>query len=122
MQVAWNKDPRELFGVGIEKQLVGIESMPLIGLIGTVHPITVALSRLDIGEMNMPDVVRAFRQHKPYALALSCFIEHAKLDLLGMRGEQREVRATTVGSGPEWIRRPRGQAHHSALADRRHTG
>src|SRR4051794_19862225 len=111
MQVAWDECPRELFCVGIQKQLVGIEAMPLIGLIGTVDAIAVALSRSDVSEMNVPDVIRAFRQSETFALALSRFIEQAKLDLVGMRGEQREVCSPAVGGGSERKRRPRGHAH-----------
>src|SRR5207244_10758748 len=111
MQVAWDERPRELFCIRIQKQLVGSEAMALVGLVGTVHAIAVELSRPDVGQMDMPDVVRALRQDETCALALSRFVEQAKLDLLGMRGEQREVGPTAFRGGSERIRRSRGHAH-----------
>src|SRR5262249_30371731 len=72
--------------------------------------------RPDICEMDMPDVARAFRQDETCVLTLSRFVEQTKLDLLGMRGEQRKVCSAAISGGPERIRRARGHAH-SRLPD-----
>ena len=97
-------------GVGVEQQLVGIEAMPGIRLVGPVHAIAVVLARPQVGKIAVPDLVRHLRQRDPIGL-LAVVVEQAQLDLLGMRREEGEVHAGAIPAGAERIRQPRPKAN-----------
>ena len=110
MRVAPDQASGETFGVGIDQELVGVEAEAAFRLIGSVHPIAVELARHDVAEIAMPDVLAALRQRDPLELAPALAVEQAKLDLLRIGGEQREVGAAPVPSGAQRMRGTRAIA------------
>ncbi len=95
-------------GVGIEHQLGGVEAVAPLGVVGTVHPVAVALPRLQRGDVAVPHVARFLGQLDERLVAV--VVEQAQLDALGVLREQGEIdpraipcRAERVrGSGPEF--------------------
>src|SRR5262245_12270058 len=69
MRVTPDEAPCELFGIGIDEQLVRIEAQSALGLIRAMNPVTVELSRHDIVEVAVPDVLCAFWQRDALNLA-----------------------------------------------------
>src|SRR5262249_17988997 len=114
MRVAPDQAPDELLGVGIEQQLVRIESKTALRIIGTIDPVAVGLSRRDIVEIAVPDVLGALGQRDPLDLASTVAVEQAKLDLLGVGGKQCEIGAAPVPGRPERMRRSGRQADATA--------
>ena len=112
VQIARDELSGELLCVRIQEQLVGIEAMALLGLVRTMDAVAVVLAGADIGQIAVPDVIRPFRQRHTLALATTG-VEQAELDLLRMRGEQREVGAAAVEGRPERIRHAGRNAHVS---------
>ena len=62
MRVAPDQPAGEPLGIGIEQQLVGVEAVAALGLIGPVDAIAVELPGRDVVEIAVPDVLGAFRQ------------------------------------------------------------
>src|SRR5690554_6309993 len=52
----------QLLGVGVDQQLVRVETVAGIRLVGPVDPIAVDHARVGIGQVSMPDLVGIFRQ------------------------------------------------------------
>ena len=46
-----------LLGIGIEEQLVWIETRTVRGIVGAVHPIAIPQSRARFGQIAVPDLV-----------------------------------------------------------------
>src|SRR6266487_595501 len=69
MRVAPDEAPGELLGIGIDEELVRIEAQSPLGLIRAIDPVTVELSRRDIIEVAVPDILGAFRQRDALDLA-----------------------------------------------------
>ena len=86
----------QLARVRIEQQLVRVEAMPLLGLVGAVHAIPVDEARHSAFEIAVPGLVRVFRQHDALELALAAGVEKAQLDGRCVGREQREVDAVAV--------------------------
>ncbi|MCY1352256.1 hypothetical protein D9M69_385450 [compost metagenome] len=91
----------QLLGVGVDQQLVGVEAVPGVGLEGTVHPVTVDLPRVGIGQVAMPDLVGVFGQVDALQLGFAAGIEQAQLDLGGVGREQREIDPQAVPGGAQ---------------------
>lgn len=72
--------------------------------IGAVNTVAIALARLGIGKIPVPDLVGVLGQVDAGFVAL--FVEQAQLDTRGMRGKQREIGALAVEDGTAWNRRP----------------
>jgi hypothetical protein len=96
MRIVPAQVPVEGLGVGVDEQLVVVEPVPAFRIVGAVDPIAIELAGAHIREVAVPDLVRVFRQRHPVGLALAFRIEEAEFDLLGVRGEQREIDAAAV--------------------------
>ncbi len=116
VQIAGDQLSRDLPGIGIEQQLVGIEAVPLVGLVRPVDAIAVVLPCGDVGEMPVPHVAGSLRQRDARELAAVRAVEQAQLDLFGVRGEQREVGPATVDGRAQRMRRAGREPHASAPA------
>ena len=93
----------QLLGVGVEQQLVMIEAVARLRVVGAVDAIAVELARADVGQVAVPDLVGVLGQHDPLQLALAAGIEQAELDLLGIGAEQGEVDAPAIEGGAQRI-------------------
>ena len=82
MRVAPHQPSGEPPGIGIEQQLVGVEAVAVLGLIGPVNAIAVELSGRDVVQIAVPDVLAALGQFDAFELAAALAVEQAKLDLL----------------------------------------
>src|ERR1700747_803649 len=116
MRVAPDESARELLGIGIDEQLVRIEAQSALGMISAVNPVTVELSRRDIIEVAVPDILGAFRQRDALDLAASMAVEQAKLDLFGVCRKQREIASAPVPCGSP--RMPRAGRNHTTAPER----
>ena len=81
-------------GVGVDQQLVGVEAVALVGRVGPVHAVAVALSGADPGQVAVPVSARRAGHLDPRLLAV--VVEQAQLHALGVLGEDREVGAVAV--------------------------
>ena len=75
MCVAPDEAPGELPGIGIDEQLVRIEAQSPLGVIRAVNPVTVELSRRNIIEVAVPDILGAFWQRDALDLATTMAVE-----------------------------------------------
>ena len=89
-------------GVRVEQQLVRVEPLPVLGIVGPVHAVAVALPGLHGRQVRVPDVRVDVAQLD--AGLLPAVAEQAQLDPLGALAEQREVRAAAVEGRPEGVR------------------
>ena len=89
------------FGVGIEQELVGVEPVAVLGVIGAVHAVAVDCTGAGIRQVAVEDLVRVFGQLDAFDLGLALVVEQAELDLVGVGGEQREVYPRPVPGGPK---------------------
>jgi hypothetical protein len=71
--------------VWIKQQLVRIETVALVRLIGPVHAIAVDRSRASVRQKPMPNLISIFGQFDAFDLALAAVVEQAQLDFGGMR-------------------------------------
>ncbi len=85
MRIAPDQAAGDPFGVRIEQQLVGVETVAALGIVGAVHAIAVELARDDVGQIAMPDVIGALGERDAFQLAPAWPVEQAQLDLFGMR-------------------------------------
>ena len=95
----------ELLAVGVDQQLVGIEAVAGLRLVGPVHAIAVELARRHVGEINVPDVLGVLRQGDAVGLAPAGAVEQAEIDARRVGGEQREVGAAPVPGRAERVGR-----------------
>ncbi len=94
-------------GVGVEQQLGGVAAQPLLRVVGPVHAVAVALPRLHVGQVAVPDVGVDLAELDAHLGAVG--VDQAQVHPLGYLAEQREVRATSVegraervgGAGPD---------------------
>ena len=91
----WSLD---LFAVGIEQKLVGIETMALLGSIRAIHTVAVHLAGPHFGQVTVPDHIRLLGKGNANRLTFPGSVEQAKLDFFGMLGIEREVDAFAVPS------------------------
>jgi hypothetical protein len=90
-------------GVGVQEQLVGVEAVPAVRVVGAVNAVPVFLAGLDVRQVAVPHITVHFPDVDPGFPAV--FIEEAQFDFLSPLAEQREVRSGTVESGSQRIRR-----------------
>ena len=84
-------------GEGIENELVRIEAVTLLRLIGSVDPVAVELSGLDVGQVGVPDLIGLFAQADALRLRRRLGrIEQAQFHFGGVLGEEREVNSLPV--------------------------
>jgi hypothetical protein len=115
LEVAPLQQTSDRFGIGIEEDLIGIETMPLVRSIGSVYAIAVKLAWPEAGEIAVPNPVPLFRKGDPVRFG-SGFrrIEKAKLDVRRVLGEDGEIDSQSVPGRTERIGDPRFHLHHSA--------
>jgi hypothetical protein len=92
---------RDAVGVGVDQQLVGVEAVPALGLVGAVHAVAVELPRAHAGKVAVPHEVGALAQRHAADLPLAVLVEEAQLHLFGMAREDREIRALPVPRGAQ---------------------
>ena len=68
-------------GIRVEQQLVGVEAVARLGLIGAVHAEAVERPRPDIGDMAVEDLVGVFGELEAIASPAGRRVENANLDL-----------------------------------------
>jgi len=88
-------------GVGVEQQLVGIEPVAGLRLVGAVHPIAIDLAGLDAFDIAVENLVGVVRQGDAADLLAPFGVEQAELDAGRVGGEQGEIHAPTVEAGAE---------------------
>ncbi len=95
----------DVFGIGVQEDLVRIETVPVLRFIGAVNAIAVELSGHDVRKVDMPDLLGLFGQRDPHAISLCVGpIEQAEFDLRGILRIQGEVDALAVPRRPQRIR------------------
>src|SRR5271170_7182573 len=94
--------------IRVEQQLVRVEAVALIGLIGAVHAIAIDCARPDPRHVAMPNLIGVFGEIDARGLALAFLVEQADLDSARMRREQGEIDAVPVPGGPERVWQPLG--------------
>jgi hypothetical protein len=94
-------------GVGIDQQLVRVEAVAGLRLIGAVDAIAVEPARAQVGQIAVPDLVGELGQDDARGLAPVIVVEQAELDLLGIRRKQGEVGAGAVPGRAQRIRQTR---------------
>ena len=99
-------------GIRVQENLVGVEPMPVVGIEGTVNPIPVQLTGLDVGQIAVPHQFRLFAQRDAVGFgAVVLGIKQAQFNTCGVFGEDGKVHAGSVPGGAEWIR-PTGPDSH----------
>ena len=71
MRIAPHQPAGKALGVGIEQQLVGVEAMAVLGLIGPMNAIAVELSGRNVVQITVPDIFGAFGQFDALEFAAS---------------------------------------------------
>src|SRR4051812_44126866 len=114
MKITRDERTCERLCVGIEQQLVGIEAMAMLRLIGTMNAVAVLCAWTDIGEIAVPDIVGALRQADSLQFAAIAGIEQAQFDLLRICRKDRKIRADAVEGRSKRSRRPGRNVHLKA--------
>src|SRR3546814_7742867 len=65
-------------GVGIQQQLVGIEAMARLRLVGTMYAVAVVLPRANVVQVAVPDLVGVLRQGEAPEFAADGAVEEAE--------------------------------------------
>ena len=91
----------QLAGIGVDQQLVGVEAVAGVGLVGAVHAVAVDLPGVGVGQVAVPDLVGVFGQFDTLQFTLALGVEQAELHLGGMGGKQREVDPQAVPGGAQ---------------------
>ena len=79
--------------VRVEQQLVVVEAMTGIRLVGAVNAITVDRAGPDVGHIAVPHFVGIFGELDAGALGLAGLVEQANFDFRRVRGKQPEIDA-----------------------------
>ena len=90
--------------VRIEQQLVGVEAVAVLGLVGAVDAVAVELAGADVGHIAVEDLVGIFGQRDPLDFLAAVLVEQAELDLGGVGGEDREIGPLAVPGGAARVR------------------
>src|SRR6185437_2235223 len=96
MEIADVKRADELARVGVEQQLMRIEAVALQRGVRSMHAIAIEHSRIGAGQIAVPDAFGIFGQGNTLELTPPVLVEKAKLNALGIRREQREIRAARI--------------------------
>ena len=99
VRVAPHQGTLQVLGVRLDQQLVGIEAMAALRIVGSVHAITVQQAGTRLGQIRVPVGVGALANVNALSLVPAAGIEQAQLDLRGVRGEQREIYALAIPGG-----------------------
>ena len=87
-------------GIGVEHQLVRIEAVPRVRLVGPVDAVAIEGAGPDLGQVPVEDLVGVFGQLDPRDLLVAGAVEEADLDFGGVGGEEREIGALAVPARP----------------------
>ncbi len=100
------------FGVGIEHNLVGIETVPGKWIVGSMHAVAVHLPGQNPRQVSVPDHIRLFGQGvaRRFRWGISR-IKQAQFHLGGVLGENGEVYSRTIPCGPERVGHSRSHFH-----------
>src|SRR5258707_10913899 len=115
MRVAPHQPSGQPLGVGVEQQLVGVEAVTVLGLVGSMNAIAIELPGRNVVQITVPDVFGALGQFDAFELATALRVEQAKLDLLRVGGEQCKIGSPAVPACTEACGRSRGQSHALAF-------
>src|SRR5262249_19476841 len=95
---------RNCLRVWIDQQLRGIESIAAVGIVRTVHSISIELAWPHVGEITMPDLVGSLANVDAERFDGVMFaIEETELDTRRVLGGDREVDALAVPGCAERI-------------------
>ncbi len=84
-------------GERVENELVRVEAVTLLRLVGSVDPVAVELSGLEVGQVGVPDLIGLFAQVDALRLHRRLGrIEQAQFHFGGVLGEKREVNSLSV--------------------------
>ncbi len=86
--------PVDRLGVGVEQQLRRVAAVAVLGLVGPVHPVAVALPRLDAGQVGV--VHEGVGLDHLHAGLGAGVVDQAELDGVGDLAEEREVDSCPV--------------------------
>src|SRR6185437_14457831 len=75
--VAPDQPPADSFGVGIEQQLVRIEAVPSLWVVGTIDAVTVELTGRNIIQMTVPDAFGMLGQCNAFDLSAPLAVKQA---------------------------------------------
>jgi hypothetical protein len=75
---------RQDLRVRVEQELVRVESVAALGVVGSVDPVAVELSRTRVGEIAVPGLIGVFGERNAVQLTPPAWIEEAEFDLLGV--------------------------------------
>src|SRR5690606_40953079 len=67
----------QLFGVWVDQQLVGVETMPGFRLVGPINAVSIDLPRMSVGQVAVPDFIGIFRQNDALQLGFAAGVEQA---------------------------------------------
>ena len=91
----------QLLGVGVDQQLVVVETMTVGRVIGTVYAVAVNQPGVSIGQVAVEDLVGVFGQFDAFQLDLAGIVKQAQLHLGGVGGEQRKINTQAIPGGAE---------------------
>ena len=97
---------RQPLGIGVQKQLVVVEAVPLGRGIGAIGAIAVALARPQPRDIAVPDIAIAFGQVDPVGLGPAVGGEQAQRHPPRMNGEHGEVHTFAVKGRAKGIGAP----------------
>ena len=98
---------RQRLRVRVEQQLVVVEAVSALGVVRPVHAVAVQHTGARVGQITVPHLVGVLGQRDAAELPPAAPVEHAQLDLFGMRAEQCEVHALAVPRRAQRVRQAR---------------
>ncbi len=93
----------ELFGIGVDEQFVGVETVALARRVGAVHAVAVDLAGMRIRQITVPDFVGVFGQFDAFEFHFAGFVEQAEFYLGGVRGKDREIHPKPIPGRAQWV-------------------
>src|SRR5262245_25565658 len=103
MRIAPHQPSGQPLGIGVDQELVRVETKAALGLVWTMDAVAVELARGHVVQIAVPDVLAALRQGNALELASALAVEQAELHLLGIGGKQRKIGPPAIPCGPEWV-------------------
>ena len=96
--------------VGIEQQLVRVEAMADIRLVGAMDAVAINLTGANIGQVAVKDLVGVFGQDYAVQLSPAGGVKKTNLYLRSIRGEQSKIGALAVPGRATRVRSPFAKA------------
>ena len=78
-------------GIGVNKQLIGIEAVTVLRIVRAIHTVTIQRPRFQIRHIAVPDLMGIFRQFQAGYFCFSRRIKQTQLYPLRVGGKQSEV-------------------------------